>query len=76
MHGHEHWNFLADDQAIVIPAGWTRHGPGLGPIFCRTTHLRLIDGRGRKGLMAEDGKFNEVENAGRFSGCLAMQCRK
>ena len=25
---------------------------------------------------AEDGKFNEVENAGRFSGCLAMQCRK
>ena len=25
---------------------------------------------------AEDKKFNEVEDAGRFAGCLAMQCRK
>lgn len=25
---------------------------------------------------AEDGRFNEVEEIGRFSGCLAMQCRK
>lgn len=25
---------------------------------------------------AEDTKFNEVEDAGRFAGCLAMQCRK
>lgn len=25
---------------------------------------------------AEDTKFNEVEDVGRFAGCLAMQCRK
>lgn len=25
---------------------------------------------------AEDKKFNEVEDVGRFEGCLAMQCRK
>jgi SAM-dependent methyltransferase len=25
---------------------------------------------------AEDKRFNEVEDAGRFAGCLAMQCRK
>lgn len=25
---------------------------------------------------AEDKKFNEVEDAGRFANCLAMQCRK
>ena len=57
MHGHEHWNFLADDKGLVMPPGWTRRGSRLGPIFCRTTHLRLIDGRGRMGLMAEDGRI-------------------
>lgn len=53
--GERHHNLLIADGRLVLPPGWEYTGAKIGPIFCQTTHLRLIDGQGRMGLMAQDG---------------------
>jgi hypothetical protein len=55
-----HWyedrnNLLIIDGRLVLPPGWECRGMKIGPIFCRTTHVRLINGRGKMGLMSMDG---------------------
>ncbi|MGE3244926.1 MAG: WG repeat-containing protein [Beijerinckiaceae bacterium] len=79
FEGSRH-NFLVSNHRLVLPPGWEYRGCKIGPIFCRTTHLRIFDGQGRMGLVNLSGEvttpctfayLGEPDGWGRIVACEA-----